>query len=43
MYPDNRMRGLGDLNFYLPAQTYGMAESGHGAVLHHLMDLFCKR
>lgn len=40
MSPDNRMRALGDLNFYLPAETYGMAESGHGAVLHHLVDLF---
>ncbi|XXJ20110.1 SIS domain-containing protein [Desulfovibrio caledoniensis] len=43
MSPDNRMRALGDLNFYLPAQTYGMAESGHGAVLHHLIDLFYER
>ncbi|BCS87533.1 SIS domain-containing protein [Pseudodesulfovibrio sediminis] len=41
MSPDNAMRGLGDLNFYLPAESYGMAESGHGVVLHHLIDLFC--
>ncbi|ADU62984.1 MAG: SIS domain-containing protein [Pseudodesulfovibrio sp.] len=40
MSPDNAMRSLGDLNFYLPAQTYGMAECGHGIALHHLVDLF---
>ncbi|AMK11502.1 SIS domain-containing protein [Pseudodesulfovibrio indicus] len=43
MSQDNRMRALGDLNFYLPADSYGMAESGHGAVLHHLIDLFTQR
>jgi len=40
MSPDNTMRSQGDLNFYLPAESYGMAESGHGAVLHHLIDIF---
>lgn len=40
MLPDNAMRGLGDLNFYIPAATYGMAESGHAAMLHHLIDSF---
>lgn len=43
MSPDNTMRGLGDLNFYLPADTYGMAESGHAFVLHHLVDIFSAR
>ncbi len=43
MKPDNAMRNLGDLNFYLPADTYGMAESGHAAVLHHLVDIFSAR
>ena len=40
---DNAMRGLGDLNFYLPADSYGMAESGHAVVLHHLVDIFTER
>jgi D-sedoheptulose 7-phosphate isomerase len=36
---DNRLRSKGDLNFYVPAETYGMAESGHAAILHYWMDL----
>lgn len=39
MKPDNRLRKLGDINFYLAAATYGMAESGHAVILHHWMDL----
>jgi len=38
MGEDNSLRGLGTLNFYLPAQTYGDAETCHAAVLHHWMD-----
>ncbi len=34
----NRLRGSGRLNFYLPARTYGEAETCHAAVLHHWMD-----
>lgn len=40
MKPDNAMRQRGDLNFYIPAGTYGMAESGHAVMLHHLIDYF---
>jgi len=40
MSEDNKMRVLGDLNFYIQAETYGMAESGHAVLLHHLIDLF---
>lgn len=40
---NNRLQGLGDLNFYIPAETYGLAESGHAALLHHLVDLFDPR
>lgn len=43
MSPENTMRGLGDLNFYLPADSYGMAESGHAVVLHHIVDIFSER
>lgn len=39
MGADNRLRQTGDLNFYLPGETYGMAESGHAAVLHHWIDI----
>jgi D-sedoheptulose 7-phosphate isomerase len=38
MQPDNALRQIGALNFWLPADTYGMAETGHAAILHHWMD-----
>jgi D-sedoheptulose 7-phosphate isomerase len=38
MQPTNALRQLGTLNFWLPANTYGMAETGHAAILHYWMD-----
>ncbi|MBP7051084.1 MAG: SIS domain-containing protein [Phycisphaerae bacterium] len=38
MQPTNALRQLGTLNFWLPADTYGMAETGHAAILHYWMD-----
>ncbi|WP_308734748.1 SIS domain-containing protein [Humidesulfovibrio sp.] len=38
MGPDNALRSLGDLNFYVPAATYGLAETAHAAILHHWTD-----
>jgi len=38
MREDNPLRRSGTLNFYVPAETYGGAESAHAAVLHHWMD-----
>ncbi len=38
MNENNSIRQLGHLNFYLPADTYGLAETGHAAVLHYWMD-----
>jgi len=38
MKPDNPLRQRGALNFYVPARTYGDAESCHAAVLHYWMD-----
>jgi D-sedoheptulose 7-phosphate isomerase len=38
MKPDNAVRSLGDLNLYIAASTYSLAESGHAAVLHHWLD-----
>ena len=40
MNEDNAIRKLGDLNFYIPAKTYGLAETAHAAILHFWMDLF---
>ena len=39
MNEDNAIRKLGDLNFYVPAKTYGLAETAHAAILHFWMDL----
>lgn len=38
MQPTNALRQLGTLNFWLPAETYGLAETGHAAILHYWMD-----
>jgi len=38
MNSENPLRRLGDLNFYIPVQTYGMAETCHAAILHYWID-----
>ena len=38
MKPENKLRTKGHLNFYVPADTYGMAESCHATILHYWMD-----
>jgi len=38
MKEDNACRNAGALNFYVPADTYGMAESTHAAILHYWVD-----
>jgi len=38
MSPDNSICKMGTINFYIPAQTYGMAETAHAAILHFWMD-----
>ena len=40
MKPDNASRQRGDLNFYVPAHTYGLAEAAHQALLHCWLDVF---
>jgi len=35
---DNTLRSLGMLNFYVPADTYGLAETCHAAILHYWID-----
>ncbi len=39
MRPDNPLRSTGDINYYVAADTYGLAETCHAAILHYWMDL----
>lgn len=39
MSPQNPIRLSGYLNIYIPAETYGYAETCHAAILHHWMDM----
>lgn len=39
MKPENPLRSLGDINFYVSAPTYGFAEIAHAAILHRMIDL----
>jgi len=38
MSTKNVIRQSGDLNFHIPARTYGLAETAHAAILHYWMD-----
>ena len=40
MKPDNKSRSLGDVNFYVPARTYGIVECAHQILLHCWLDLY---
>ena len=40
MNPDNKSRLAGDLNFYVPAWTYGIVECGHQILLHAWLDRY---
>jgi len=37
--PDNPLRAMGDLNFYVASTAYGPVESAHAVLIHHLTDL----
>jgi D-sedoheptulose 7-phosphate isomerase len=39
MKAGNAIRKMGDLNIYINAASYGLAETCHAAILHHWMDL----
>ena len=39
MSSDNAIRTMGDINIYVPARTYGDAESCHAVILHHWIDI----
>ena len=38
--PQNRSRGLGDVNFYIPARRYGWVECSHQIVMHNWLDQY---
>lgn len=38
--PDNKIRRMGDLNFYVPLETYGEVESAHAVLLHGALDYY---
>lgn len=38
MAAENKIRTLGELNFWIPADAYGLAETCHAALLHFWMD-----
>jgi len=40
MGSDNRSRAMGHLNFYIPANTYGVVEASHQVLLHGWLDRF---
>ena len=40
MREDNRSRLLGDVNFFVPAKTYGIVECCHQVLLHCWLDQF---
>jgi D-sedoheptulose 7-phosphate isomerase len=40
MKADNQSRKIGDLNFYIPADTYGVVEASHQVLLHCWLDKF---
>jgi D-sedoheptulose 7-phosphate isomerase len=39
--PDNFLRKVGDINFYLPSDQYGYVEIGHLAICHAILDFAC--
>lgn len=39
----NPLRELGDINYYLPSDHYGLVEMGHQIILHTILDLIVVR
>jgi len=39
--PDNPLRHLGDINFYLASDRYGFVEIGHLTICHAILDFIC--
>lgn len=40
---DNQSRKMGDLNFYVPLDTYGLVESVHAVIMHAALDHFLEK
>lgn len=40
MGPENQSRKMGDLNFWVPAEFYGIVESSHQTILHSWLDKY---
>jgi D-sedoheptulose 7-phosphate isomerase len=40
--PDNPLRKMGNINFYVPTMEYGFAEITHLSILHSILDLAMK-
>lgn len=43
MKPDNRSRATGDVNFWVPLDTYGLVETAHALLLHEILDVYLER
>lgn len=43
MSADNKSRALGDINFFVPLDTYGLVESAHAVLLHCWLDLYMEK
>jgi D-sedoheptulose 7-phosphate isomerase len=39
--PDNPLRRLGDVNFYIASDRYGFVEIGHLTLCHAILDFIC--
>jgi len=39
--PDNPLRRLGEVNFYIDADRYGFVEIGHLTICHAILDFIC--
>ena len=39
--PDNPLRKLGNVNFYVPSHNYGVVETVHLGILHTLLEALC--
>lgn len=40
--PDNPLRKMGNLNFYVPDESYGNVEITHLSLLHAILDFICE-
>lgn len=40
---DNQSRKMGDLNFYVALETYGLVESAHAVLLHCWLDMYLEK